>query len=396
MARHGALRRLSAALIAGVLLLTLAGCSSSGSTQSEGNHGGTPIKIGAILSLTGPYAALGTAEKNALDLELKRINEAGGINGRKVEIVIEDDGTDEAKAVAAATKLIEQDKVVAILGATGTGQSMAARTVIDRAGIPMISMAGGNAITGKFDPLVFQTPWPNSIVVPFVLKKMAADGRKKVALISDNGGYGKDGHAVIVETAPKLGLTIVADQQFKPGDTDFAAQITTAKNSGADAILLWTAGKEGAAIVKQAGALGVKLPMYGGSGQAKSEFPTGAGAAADGFIFGTGKSLVPSNWGSGTPEFQVVDGFAKRYEAAYGSAPDIFAGHAFDALSILADSIKRASSTSPAALRDAVEQTKNLVGFGGSFTFTSTDHNGLTEKDLSLYKVGNTTWVTVQ
>jgi branched-chain amino acid transport system substrate-binding protein len=136
--------------------------------------------------------------------------------------------------------------------------------------------------------------------------------------------------------------------------------------------------------------------MYGGSGQAKSEFPTGAGSAADGFIFGTGKSLVPSNWGSGTPEFQVVDGFAKRYEAAYGSAPDIFAGHAFDALSILADSIKRASDTSPAALRDAVEQTKNLVGFGGSFTFSQSDHNGLTEKDLSLYKVGNTTWVTVQ
>jgi len=395
---HLAMGVLGAAL-ATALAVALVGCSASGtsSTPASGSTGSTePMKIGAILSLTGPYAALGAAENNAFELEVKRINDAGGVNGRKLEIIIQDDGTDEAKAVAAATKLIEQDKVVAILGATGTGQSMAARTVVDRAGVPMISMAGGNAITGTFDALVFQTPWPNSIVVPFVLSKIAADGHKKIAVITDNGGYGKDGHAVIVAAAPKAGLTIVADQQFKPGDTDFAAQITTAKNSGADAILLWTAGKEGASIVKQAGALGVKVPMYGGSGQAKAEFPTGAGPAADGFIFGTGKSLDPSNWGTGTPEADVVGSFAQRYRAAYGSAPDIFAGHAFDAISILADSLKRAGDTSPVKLRDAVEQTKDFVGFGGAFTFSATDHNGLTEKDLALYKVENGTWVTVQ
>ena len=392
MERNGLLKRALFGMVVLVLAFAPVGCSSGSSSSS----GSDTIKVGAILSLTGPYAALGTAEKNALDLEQKRINDAGGIGGKKLEIIVEDDATDEAKTVAAATKLIEQDKVVAIIGATGTGQSMAARTVIDRAGVPMISMAGGNAITGKFDPLVFQTPWPNSIVVPFVLKKMAADGHKKVAVISDNSGYGKDGHAIIVEAAPKLGLTVVADQQFKPGDTDFAAQITTAKNSGADSILLWTAGKEGAALVRQAGELGVTLPMYGGSGQAKAEFPTGAGAAANGFIFGTGKSLVPSNWGAGTPEAKLVEDFAQRYKAAYGTAPDIFAGHAFDAISIFADAAKRAGDTSSAKLRDAIEQTKGLTGFAGAFTFSPTDHNGLTESDLSLYKVENGTWTPVK
>ena len=381
-------------ILALLMAPALWGCKSAASTG--GSASSEPIRVGAILSLTGPYAALGTSEKNALDLEAKRINDEGGVGGRRIEIIIEDDATDEAKSVAAATKLIEQDRVAAILGATGTGQSMAARTVIDRAGVPMISMAGGNAITGKFDKLVFQTPWPNSLVVPLVLKKIAADGHSKVAVVSDSSGYGKDGLAVIMSDAAKNSLTIAANEVFKPGDTDFSAQLTKVKSSGADSVLLWTAGKEGAGIVKQAESLGLKVPMYGGSGQAKVEFPQGAGAAAEGFIFGTGKSLVPANWGEGTEEFKVVDGFAKRYQMAYDAAPDIFAGHAFDALNILTDSIKRSGGdTTPAKLRDAIEQTKGLVGFGGKFTFSATDHNGLTEQDLALYKIENGTWVPI-
>jgi branched-chain amino acid transport system substrate-binding protein len=353
--------------------------------------------VGAILSLTGPYAALGASEKRSLELEVKRINDAGGINGRKVEVIIEDDGTDEAKAVAAASKLIDQDKVIAILGATGTGQSMAIRNEIDRAGIPQISMAGGTAITAKLDPQVFQTPWSNTIVVPFVTDAIAADGHQKVGVLSDASGYGKDGRAIILEAAPKSGLTVVADQTFNPGDTDFSAQLTKIKNSGADSVLIWTAGKEGASIVKAAKDLGISAPLYGGSGQAKLEFAKGAGSAAEGFVFGTGKSLVPSNWGVGTPQFTLVDGFSKRYTEAYGEAPDIFAGHAFDALAILQDALKRnGGDTDPTKLTKAVEATKGLTGFGGDFTFSEKNHNGLTAKDLALYKIANGAWEPVK
>jgi len=397
MSRIGVLRRCTLVAVGFALMISVVGCSGSGASGGQSGGSTGPIKVGAILSLTGPYAALGASEKNALELEAKRINDAGGIDGRQVEVIIEDDATDEAKAVAAATKLIEQDKVVAILGATGTGQSMAVRTVIDRAGVPQISMAGGNAITGKFDKLVYQTPWPNSIVVPFVLKKMAADGRSKVAVISDTSGYGKDGLAIITTDAPTAGLTLVANEVFKPGDTDFSAQLTKVKSSGADSVLLWTAGKEGAAIVKQAESLGIKVPMYGGSGQAKVEFPKGAGSAAEGFIFGTGKSLVPANWGAGTEQFKVVDDFAKRYTAAYNTAPDIFAGHAFDALNILANAIKNSGGdVTSTKLQEAIEKTSGVVGFGGTFTFSPTDHNGLSEKDLSLYKIENGTWAPIQ
>jgi branched-chain amino acid transport system substrate-binding protein len=267
---------------------------------------------------------------------------------------------------------------------------MAMRGDIQRAGIPQISMAGGTVITDTFDPLVFQTPWSNRIVVPFVLKAMQAAGVKKVAVLSDSGGYGKDGLAVIKEEAPKAGLAIVASETFNPGDTDLSTQLTKIKSSDADSILLWTAGKEAALAVKGARDLGIELPLYGGSGQARKEFGAAAGAASDRFVFGTGRSLIASNWASDPEELKVVSDFATRYEAAYGEQPDIFAGHAFDALNILVDGLKRAGADGD--LRDAIEATNGLVGFGGRYSFTPTNHNGLTEKDLALYRFEGGAW----
>jgi branched-chain amino acid transport system substrate-binding protein len=382
-----------------VALVVIAGCTSdsgdSGASTSGG--GGEPIKVGAILSLTGNYAGLGGPEKNALELQVKEINDAGGINGRPIDLIIEDDGTDEAKAVSAASKLIEQDQVVAILGATGTGQSMAIRGDVDRAGIPEISMAGGTAITGTFDKLVYQTPWSNTLVVPFVLQHIKDLGHTKVALLSSADGYGKDGKAIILAEAPKAGVSIVSDQTFNPGDTDFSAQLTKMKSSGADAMLMWTAGKDAANIMKTSKDLGISQPWFGGSGQARTEFPAGAGDAAEGFQFGTGKSLLPETWGTDSEQYKVVSDFASRYKAAYGTDPDIFAGHAFDAINILAAALKSTKGdTDPAKLNSAVEATKGLVGFGGTFNYSPTDHNGLTRDDLTMYVIKGGTWQAAQ
>lgn len=388
------LRRVAAVALAAALLLSVTACGRGNSSTPKTT---APYKVGAILSLTGSYAGLGQPEQNTVEMEVKRINDAGGINGRIIQVIYEDDGTDTAKAVAAAAKLIDQDGVIAILGATGTGQSMAIRGDIDRAGIPQISLAGGTAITAPFDPLVYQTPWSNTIVVPFVMNKMKADGYTKIGLISDSGGYGKDGRDIILKTAKDLGIAIVSDQTFNLGDTDMSTQLTNIKKAGAEAILMWTAGAEAVTIAKNKEQLGITLPWYGGSGQARKQFPTGAGAAAEGFIFGTGKSLVPSTWGEGTQEFTVVSDFASRYKAAYGSNPDIFAGHAFDAVNILQDALKRAGSDPDGAkLNAAMEGTKDLIGFGGTCTYTSTDHNGLTTSDLALYKIQGGTWVPIQ
>ena len=281
-----------------------------------------PIKIGAILSLTGTYAGLGEGEKNVIDLEVAKINEAGGVNGRPIEVIVEDDATDEAKAVAAAAKLIEQDGVVAILGATGSGQTMAVRGDVQRAAIPQVSMAGATAITDPVDPLVFATPWSNTIVVPFILDYLKSQGITKIGLISDSGGFGKDGQAVITADAPEYGVTIVDDETFNPGDTDMTAQLTKIKNSDAQAIVMWTAGAEAATIAKNAKDLGIELPIYASHGIARREFIEGAGDAAEGIKLAAGKILLPEAYGEDTEAYTVATDFIDRYQKAYGEAPE--------------------------------------------------------------------------
>jgi branched-chain amino acid transport system substrate-binding protein len=380
------------AALAAALAVTIAGCGESGTKATN-----EPIKIGAIVSLTGTYAGLGQPEKNVIELEVDRINKAGGVNGRPIEVVLEDDATDEAKAVAAASKLIEQENVVAIIGATGTGQTMAVRGDVQRAAIPQVSMAGSTVITNPVDPLVFATPWSNTIVVPFTLDYLKGQGLTKIGLITDSGGFGKDGKAVIAAEAPKAGVTVVADETFNPGDTDMTAQLTKIKNSDAQAIVMWTAGKEAAIVAKNAKDLGIELPFYGSHGIARREFIEGAGDAAEGVKFAAGKILVPKAYGEGSEAFTVATEFVDRYEAAYGEAPSTFAGHAYDALYLIVEAAKRIDGdVTPAALRDEIENTAGFVGIGGTFNMSAEDHNGMTESDLTMYEISNGDWKLVQ
>lgn len=388
-------RVIAAALVALLMVTAVAGCSnkgSSGSATGEGNA--EPYRIGAIVSLSGSYAGLGTPEQKAIEMEMKRINDSGGINGRQVEVIFEDDATDPAKAQAAVARLLEQENVIAVIGATGTSQTMALRDDIDRAGVPQVSMAGGSVITAEFDKNVFQTPWPNRIVVPFTLKALKDRGLVNVAVISDTGGYGKDGHDLILKDADTAGVKIVADETFNPGDTDMTAQLTKIKAASPDVVLMWNAGKEAAIVAKNIKQLGMTVPLVGSPGNGRREFIEGAGDAAEGFRFAAGKILVPEAYGEGTPAFQVAQKFIADYSFAYGVAPDIFAGHASDAFLVVTDALKRIKGeATPASLRDAIEATDGLVGVGGTFAYSPEDHNGLTEEELVFYRVDGATWV---
>ena len=254
-------------------------------------------------------------------------------------------------------------------------------------------MAGGTVVTNPVDALVFATPWSNTIVVPFTLDYLKTQGITKIGLISDSGGFGKDGAAVMATEAPKAGVTIVANQTFNPGDTDMTAQLTKIKNSDAEAIVMWTAGSEAAIIAKNAKSLGIDLPIYGSHGIARQEFIDGAGDAAENVRFAAGKILIPEAYGEGTEEFSVATDFVDRYEAAYGEAPSTFAGHAYDALYLIVEAARRLNGDiTPAALRDEIEKTAGFVGIGGTFDMTAENHNGLGKEDLTMYVITDGTW----
>jgi len=395
---RGRMLRLTMAVLTAALAVSLAvSLAACGDDGDGGGTSGEPIKIGAIVSLTGPYAGLGEPEKNTLEMEVKRINDAGGVGGRPIEVIIEDDATDDAKAVAAASKLIEQDEVVAIIGATGTGATMAVRGDVQRAGIPQVSMAGGTIIANPVDPLVFQTPWSNTIVVPFTLDFITSQGITKIGLISDTGGFGADGQAVITGAAPEAGIDIASEQTFNPGDTDMTTQLTKIKNSDAEAIVMWTAGSEAAIIAKNVKDLGIDLPLFGSHGIARREFIDGAGDAAEGVRFAAGKVLIPEAYGEDTEAFTVATDFIDRYTEAFGDAPSTFAGHAYDALYLIVEAAKRIDGDiTSEALRDEIEATSGFVGIGGTFTFSAEDHNGMTVNDLIMYEISGGDWTQAQ
>jgi branched-chain amino acid transport system substrate-binding protein len=379
------------------LAVMTAGCGGDDEATGDGGASGEPIKIGAIVSLTGTYAGLGEPEKNTIEMEVERINDAGGVNGRPIEVIIEDDGTDDAKAVAAASKLIEQDEVVALIAATGTGATMAVRGDVQRAGIPQVSMAGGTVIANPVDPLVFQTPWSNTLVVPFTLNHLKELGITKIGLITDTGGFGADGKAVIEQMAPDAGVTIVSNQTFNAGDADMTAQLTKIKNSDAEAIVMWTAGAEAATIAKNVKDLGIDLPFFGSHGIARREFIEGAGDAGEGVRFAAGKVLIPEAYGEGTEAYTVATDFIARYTEAFGDAPSTFAGHAYDALYLIVEAAKRIDGDiTPEGLLGEIEATSGFVGIGGTFTFSADDHNGMTEGDLSMYEVSGGDWILVE
>lgn len=402
--------------IACAIALLVTGCASDDSGSDTGSStSGEAYRIGAVLSLSGTYAGLGAPERNAIELEVARINDEGGVHGRPVEVLFEDDGTDEAKAQAAVTSLIEKEDVIAIIGATGTGQSMAVRADVERAGIPQVSMAGGSVITDDFNDWVFQTPWPNRVVVPFTLDYLKDQGVERIALISDSGGYGKDGRQVTLDFVDEYGIEIVADETFNRGDADMTAQLTKIKSAEPDVVFMWSAGSEAATILKNwidlwgAGPLRFKsggnanqsaagAPLIvGAPGNARVELAEGAGDAAEGFEFAAGKILMLEAYGDCIGERGVASDFIDRYTAEYGEGPDIFAGHAYDAINIVVEAMKRLPEDFTSSdLRDEIENTADLVGVGGTFTYSADDHNGLSEEDIVMYRISDGVWTLVE
>ncbi|MDP2232049.1 MAG: ABC transporter substrate-binding protein, partial [Actinomycetota bacterium] len=165
------------------------------------------------------------------------------------------------------------------------------------------------------------------------------------------------------------------------------------KASGAQAVVMWSAGKEAAVVAANAKQLGLTIPLYGSHGNARKEFIAGAAAAAEGFRFAAGKILIPESYGEGTDGFTVATDFGDRYKAKYGEAPNTFAGHAYDALNLIVEAMKRVDGDmTSAAIRDELEATTGFVGIGGTFNMSAEDHNGLAATDLNMYEVKNGEW----
>ncbi|PWS38181.1 ABC transporter substrate-binding protein [Falsiroseomonas bella] len=345
-----------------------------------------PIRIGAVLSVTGPASFLGDPEDKTLRLYVNRINAAGGVNGRPIQLIVYDDGGDANRARTFATRLVEDDRVVAMVGGTTTGTTMAMRPVFEDARIPFISLAGGIEIIDPVSPYTFKTPHTDRMACEKIFSDVRARGLSRVALISGTDGFGQSMRTQCQRVAQAAGITIVADEQYGPRDSDMTPQLTRIRNTqGVEAVVNPGFGQGPAIVTRNYAQLGIRLPLYQSHGVASAQFiQLATPQAAEGVRLPAAALLVAEQLPANDPQRQVLIDYKTAFERETGQPVSTFGGHAYDGLMILVEAIKRANSTDGTRLRDAIRATRGFVGTGGVVNMSATDHMGL---DLSAFRM---------
>ena len=336
-------------------LLTAFACQPSG--------GGSKVKIGVFMSMTGETANFGISSVNGIKMAADEINAAGGINGKQVELAVQDDRSDQTEAATIVTKFVTQDAVNAILGEVASSRSIAAAPIAQNAKIPMLTPSSTNPDVTKKGDYIFRScfidPVQGAAIAQFAAKSLNA--KRGALMIDRKQDYSTGLEKVIAEVFTKLGGQIVITQSYQSGDTDFNAQITSIKGANPDVIFVPGYYGEVGLFARQARDKGVTAPLVGGDGwDSPSLYSIGA-AALDGCYF--------SNHYSPYDTDPPVVKFVNDYKARYNIIPDALAATAYDAARIMFDAIKRANSLDGKAIRDALAATKDFPGVTGKVTF---------------------------
>jgi len=354
-----------------------------------------PIKIGALFSITGPASFLGEPERNTAQMVVDEINKAGGIKGRQLQLFVYDTQGDATKAVQAANRLIKEDKVVAIIGPSITGDSMAVIPIVEKEMIPLISCAAGIKITEPVKKWVFKTAQNDSLAVEKIYEYLKNKGIAKIAVITVSDGFGSSGREQLKLQATNFGIQIIADETYGPKDTDMTAQLTKIRGTEAKALICWGTNPGPAVVAKNAKQLGLKIPLFMSHGVSSKKFIELAGDAANGVVLPSGRVIVADLLPETDKQKKRLISYVNSYKKLYGVEGDHFGGHAWDAVMLLKGAMERGADT-PAAIRDQLEKTENFAGIGGIFNYTPQDHAGLTKDAFVLVEVTDNKWALVK
>jgi branched-chain amino acid transport system substrate-binding protein len=351
------------------------------------------IRIGAIFSVTGPASFLGEPERNTAKMLEDDLNKAGGLLGRKVEVITYDDESDATKAVTAVDRLLKRDRVVAIVGPSTSGSTLAIVSKVEEAQIPLISCAAAKKIVDPVRRWVFKVAASDILAVKKIFHDLKQRSLTQVAILTASDAYGAGGREDIKELAPQMGITLVADEVFGPKDTDMTAQLTRIKGTPAQAIVVWGTNPGPAVVARNRVQLRIATPLYMSSGVASKKFIELAGPdTAAGILLPAGRLLVAGQLPANHPQKKVLVGYLQEYEKRFAQPVSTFGGHAWDAVTVVAQAIRNAASADPAAIRDALEKIRGFYGTGGEFNFSPTDHSGLTEEAFAMVRIAKGDW----
>lgn len=355
------------------------------------------INVGVTVSATGPAASLGIPEKNTVALMPKTIG------GQKINYIVLDDGSDTTKAVSNTRKLITEDKVDIVLGSTVTPNSLAMIDVVSEAQVPMISMAASAKIVEPMDAKrkwVFKTPQNDIQMSLAIASHMKDHGVKTVGFIGFADAYGEGWYGEFSKAAGLKGITVVGNERFARNDSSVTAQVLKLQAAKPDAILIAGSGTPAALpqiTLKERGYTGL---IYQTHGVANADFLRVGGKNVEGTFLPAGPVLVAQQLPTSNPVRASSLEYVYAYEMAYGKGSvSTFGGHAWDAGRLMAAAIpvalKKAQPGTPefrAALRDALEATKNVAGAHGIFNMSPTDHLGLDQRARVMVKIENGAW----
>jgi branched-chain amino acid transport system substrate-binding protein len=343
------------------------------------------IKIGAIFAITGPAANLGAPEAKTATMMVDKLNAAGGIDGRKIELIVKDSGASAEKAVSFAKQLIEEENVLAIVGPSTSGETMQIKPICEEAKMILVSCAAAEVIVNPLAKYVFKTPQKDSQAVTWIYRTMKDMGISKIAVLSGADGFGKAGKAQLEEIAKTSGIDILVNEVYDPKETDLTAVITKVKGTpGVQAVVNWTIAPAQSIVPKNMKQLGLDVPLFQSHGFGNIKYVEQAGEAAEGTLFPSGRLLIVDELEDDHPQKAVLAAYKKDYESTYHEDVSTFGGHAYDAMLIVTEAIKKAGSTDREAVRDAIESLTGLAGTAGVFNFSAQDHTGL---DLTAFEM---------
>ena len=361
-------------------------------------------KVGAVFDITGPASNLGVPEKHTVEMMVNQINEAGGINGHPLEVIVYDTEGDADKTAMMVNRLIEQDEVLAIIGPTRSGSSLAIIDTITTAEIPQVSCA---AAIGIVEPVeerywIFKTPQTDKEAITEIYTYLQGANVTDIAIVSDTSGFGAAGRDILLADAADYGITILDDQTFDSGDTSMLSQLTHISGTDAEAVVCWSTDKESAIVAQDMQTLHMDIPLFCSHGIANMGFIDAAGDAANGVIFPAGKLLIVDEVPASDPQKEVLTNYRDDFEALYGEGTiSTFGGHAYDALSVVVMALEQMDegldiTEARTAIRDGIEQITDFAGTGGVFTMSPTNHLGMAPGSLAMIEIVDGEWTWLQ
>ena len=369
---------LMAALIAAIAFTPL---FASGESETE------TVKIGAILAVTGGASFLGAPEAKTIEMLADQINANGGINGKQVELIIKDSAANPEKAISFAKQLIEEDKVLAIIGPSTSGETMQIKDLCESYKTPLVSCAAAEAIVNPVASYVFKTPQKDNFVAQLIFQTMNEMGISRIGVVASNTGFGNAGKAQLEKYAPDFGIDVAIAETYDKKATDLTAVLTKVKAQNVDAVVNWSIVPAQAIVPKNMKQLGMDVPLFQSHGFGNIKYVEAAGEAANGIIFPAGRLLVADQLPDSNPQKATLVSYKNEYESKYNEPVSTFGGHAYDAFMIIVKAAENTKDLNRENLRDSIENLKDFPGTGGVFSFSPEDHNGLGIDSLAMLTV---------